>query len=134
MEKFASCTISYEGDVDTLVFDWGKIQFLSDERTTGAKPMSFGSVRLEPGKGHARHNHPDADEYIYVVSGTGEQMLDDHPPVPIKPGACIWIPIGIYHSTLNTGSEPLHLVVVYNPAGPEEGLRIMPDVQIIPPA
>jgi oxalate decarboxylase/phosphoglucose isomerase-like protein (cupin superfamily) len=132
MEKFGSCAISYEGDVDTLVFDWGKIQFLSDERTTGAKPMSFGSVRLEPGKGHSRHNHPDADEYIYVVSGTGEQMLDDHPAVPIKAGACIWIPIGVYHSTLNTGSDALHLVVVYNPAGPEEGLRTMPDVQIIP--
>lgn len=134
MKKYGSCTIAYEGDVDTLVFDWGKIQFLSEERLTGAQSMSFGSVRLEPGKGHTRHNHPDADEYIYVVSGTGEQMLDDQPPAAVGPGACIWIPMGVYHSTVNTGTDTLHLVVVYAPAGAEQVLRAMPDVQIIPPA
>lgn len=134
MKKYGSCTIAYEGDVDTLVFDWGKIQFLSEERLTGAQSMSFGSVRLEPGKGHTRHNHPDADEYIYVVSGTGEQMLDDQPPAAVGPGACIWIPMGVYHSTVNTGTDTLHLVVVYAPAGAEQVLRTMPDVQIIPPA
>jgi oxalate decarboxylase/phosphoglucose isomerase-like protein (cupin superfamily) len=133
VRKFGACFVTYEGDVDTLAFDWGKIRMLSEERVTGSKSMSFGSVRLEPGKGHTRHNHPDADEYIYVVSGTGEQMLDDHPAIPVTPGACIWIPKGTYHSTVNTGPELLHLVVVYAPAGAEAVLRAMPDVQIIPP-
>ena len=106
---------------------------LSEQGVTGSASISFGSVALQPGKGHVRHNHPDADEIIYVVSGEGTQMLDDHEPVPVKPGACIWIPRGIYHSTVNTGPNPLHLVVAYVPAGAEQVLRQSPGVKIIPP-
>jgi oxalate decarboxylase/phosphoglucose isomerase-like protein (cupin superfamily) len=132
MQKFNDCTITYENDVDALTFDWGTVHMLSEERVTGSKSISFGSVMLEQGKGHDRHNHPDADEIIYVVAGEGLQMLDDHEPVAVKPGACIWIPQGIFHSTLNTGSSPMHLVVAYLPAGAEQALRQLPDVKIVP--
>ncbi len=134
MEKFGDCYITYSDDVDTLKFDWGTVQMLGEERVTGGASMSLGVVNLQPGKGHERHNHPDADEFIYVVSGTGEQMLDDNPPATVGPGANIYIPRGIYHSTLNTGDEPMHLIVVYAPAGAEQVLREIPGVEILPPA
>jgi oxalate decarboxylase/phosphoglucose isomerase-like protein (cupin superfamily) len=133
MQKFNDCYITYNDDVDSLVFDWGSVHMLSEERVTGSKSISFGSVVLEPGKGHTRHNHPDADEIIYVVSGEGEQMLDDHEPVKVRPGACMWIPKAIYHATLNTGTSPMHLVVAYLPAGAEQALRTIPGVKIVPP-
>ncbi len=133
MLQFGTTTITYGTDVDTLRFGWGDIQMLSEERVTGVQSMSFGWVVLQPGKGHVRHNHPDSDEYIFVVSGEGEQMLNDEDPVVVKSGACITIPKGVFHSTVNTGSEPLTLVVVYAPAGAEQVLREAPDVQIIPP-
>jgi oxalate decarboxylase/phosphoglucose isomerase-like protein (cupin superfamily) len=132
MQKFNDCTITYNEDVDSLVFDWGTIHSLSDAHVTGSQSISFCSVSVEPGKGHSRHNHPDADEIIYVISGEGEQMLDDHDPVPVKPGACIWVPKGIYHSTLNTGTGMLELVVAYIPAGAEQVLRTLEGVKIIP--
>ncbi|NDJ60447.1 MAG: cupin domain-containing protein [Chloroflexi bacterium] len=132
MQKFNDCYITYNNDVDTLSFDWGKIRMLSEERVTGATSFSFGHVTLEPGKGHVRHNHPTADEVIYVVSGEGQQMLDDQAPVTVTAGACIWIPKGIYHSTINSGTAPMVLVVVYAPAGAEAVLREDPSVQIIP--
>ena len=132
MQTFGDCKITYDNDVDTLAFDWGKIRILSNAETTNAQRFSFGTVELAPGKGHVRHNHPDADEVIYVVSGKGEQMLNDEDPVEVTPGACIYIPQGIFHSTVNTGDEPLHLIVVYAPAGAENVLRGAPDVEIIP--
>ncbi|MDX1992441.1 MAG: cupin domain-containing protein [bacterium] len=132
MQKIGACTITTEADVDSLVFDWGTIHMLSEENVTGSKSISFGTVVLQPGKGHIRHNHPDADEIIYFISGEGEQMLDDHPAVKCTGGACIWIPKGIYHSTVNTGDSPLHLVVAYIPAGSEQALRQDPAVQVIP--
>ena len=132
MEKIGSCTIVYGQDVETLAFDWGNIKLLSEPRVTGGQTMTFGMVVVEPGKGHTRHNHPNADEVIFVISGEGEQMLDDEPPVMIRPGASVYIPRGVYHSTLNTGWEPLRLIVVYAPAGEEEVLRALPDVTIRP--
>ena len=132
MEKIGSCTIAYGNDVETLAFDWGNIKLLSEPDVTGGQTMTFGMVVVEPGKGHARHNHPNADEVIFVISGEADQMLDDQPPVPIRPGASVYIPRGVYHSTLNTGWEPLRLIVVYAPAGEEEVLRALPDVTLVP--
>ena len=132
-KELGSCYITTTDDVDKLEFDWGAIHMLCDERVTGGKSMSFGHVVLELGKGHIRHNHPDADEVIYVVSGEADQMLDDKEPVRVKAGDCMWIPKGVYHSTINKGNEPTHLIVVYAPAGAEAPLRTAPDVKITPP-
>lgn len=130
MKKIGNCLISRNEDVDQLRFDWGTLHFLSAENVTGAKSFSFGHVELAAGKGHVRHNHPDADEIIYVMSGTGEQMLDDEPPTTIRQGDCIWIPKGIYHSTINQGHEAMKLLVVYSPAGAEQVLWQDPGVRV----
>jgi oxalate decarboxylase/phosphoglucose isomerase-like protein (cupin superfamily) len=131
MDKLGSGFITTPQDVDRLEFDWGKIHFLSEPGVTGAKGFSFGLVDLESGKGHARHNHPGSEEIIYVVSGQGEQMVDDRPPVKVGAGSSIYIPADVYHSTLNTGAETLKLIVVYSPPGPERLLRDIPGCQIV---
>jgi oxalate decarboxylase/phosphoglucose isomerase-like protein (cupin superfamily) len=131
MQTIGQCKITRSEDVDGLEFEWGKIRFLSDEPTTGARSFSFGLVELAEGKGHVRHNHPDADEIIYVLSGEGEQMLDDQTPVKVTTGDCMWIPKAVYHSTINTGNALMQLVVVYSPAGAEQALRQDPSVKII---
>lgn len=130
MQKLGSGYITSTQDVDRLEFDWGKIHFLSEPAVTDAKSFSFGVVDLAPGKGHARHNHPGSEEIIYVVSGRGEQMVDDQPPVKVAAGCSIYIPADIYHSTLNTGDKPMQLIVVYSPAGPERLLRDIPGCKV----
>ena len=57
-----------------MAFDWGVIKPL----VAGVSDnVSLMHVVLLPGQGHERHNHPDADEILYVLAGTGEQMVDD---------------------------------------------------------
>ena len=63
-------------DVETLVFDWGSIKWLSEPKVTDTDRFTAGVVVLEPGKGHERHNHPGVEEILYVISGTGEQMVE----------------------------------------------------------
>jgi len=93
-------------------------------------------VDLQKGQGHARHNHPGAEEIIFVVSGTGEQMVEDENGNPVVqqvgPGCTIYVPESRFHSTLNTGDGPMRLFVVYAPAGPEQALRELPDFRLIP--
>ncbi|MGH2460929.1 MAG: cupin domain-containing protein, partial [Chloroflexota bacterium] len=52
-------------DVETQVFDWGTLKWLSEPRVTNAKNIAAGVVILEPGKGHVRHNHPGVEEVLY---------------------------------------------------------------------
>ncbi|GHO96234.1 cupin [Reticulibacter mediterranei] len=118
--------------VSTQTFEWGAIKwFVRPEHISGAG-VTFGEVVLLPGKGHDRHNHPQSEEILYVLSGEGLQMLNDGEPFPIKPGDTIYVPTAMFHSTLNTGWEPLRLLAMYNPAGAEKVLEALPDFQEIP--
>ncbi len=124
-------------DVETQVFDWGTIKWLSEVRVTGQQSSTGGLVILDPGKGHARHNHPGSDEILYFISGEGVQMIEDDAGNPMerhmKAGDMAFIPESTYHSTINTGWEPLRILAIYSPGGPEAILRGLPDCVIVPP-
>ena len=103
---------------------------------TTAERFSAGVVSLEPGKGHERHNHPGVEEILYVLSGTGEQTVDIAGKTlrrEVRAGVLIHIPPNIYHSTVNIGQEPMQLLAIYAPPGPEAELRAMEGVRIEPP-
>ena len=123
-------------DVAAFGFDWGRLALTVGPDVNGATRFSGGVVDLPAGQGHSRHNHPGAEEIIFVIAGEGEQMVEDPDGKPVTravgPGATIFVPESRYHSTLNTGSGPMQLFVVYSPAGPEQGLRELPDFRLLP--
>ncbi|NKB69404.1 MAG: cupin domain-containing protein [Candidatus Latescibacteria bacterium] len=123
-------------DVETQVFDWGRLSWLSEPRVTAAERFSTGYVRLEPGKGHDRHNHPYSEEILYVISGRGNQTVELESRTlekEIGPGELVHIPTAAFHSTVNTGTEPMELIAIYAPFGPEAELRRMEGVEIEAP-
>ncbi|MCC7021502.1 MAG: cupin domain-containing protein [Thermomicrobiales bacterium] len=116
----------------THTFDWGATKWLVSPATTPGARLTFGEVLVLPGQGHSRHNHPDAEEVLYVLSGEGEQVVDDGEPFPFRAGDVLYIPAGAFHSTLNTGWEPMRLIALYNPGGAERALAELPDYQETP--
>ncbi len=130
----------YPDEVETQIFDWGSIKWLSEPRVTGTERFTMGVVVLEPGKGHTRHNHPGVEEILYIVSGEGEQMVEvpdgqggmRPERQPVRAGMLVHIPADIYHETINTGWEPLKLVAIYAPPGPEAILRAMEGCTVVP--
>jgi len=125
----------YPKDVEAFGFDWGRLALTVAPEVNDARRFSGGVVDLPSGQGHARHNHPGAEEIIFVISGEGEQMVEDAEGNPVTrkvgPGCTVFVPESRFHSTLNTGRGPMQLFVVYSPAGPELGLRELPDFRLI---
>jgi oxalate decarboxylase/phosphoglucose isomerase-like protein (cupin superfamily) len=117
----------------TQTFEWGAIKWLVTPEATEGAGITFGEVVLQPGKGHDRHNHPQSEEVLYVLSGEGEQILDDGEPFPVKAGDTIYVPIAMFHSTRNTGWAPMRLLALYSPAGAEKALEGLPDFEQLPP-
>jgi oxalate decarboxylase/phosphoglucose isomerase-like protein (cupin superfamily) len=128
----------YPRQVNTFAFDWGRLALTVAPEVNRAERFSGGVVDLAQGQGHSRHNHPGAEEIIFVISGNGEQMVEDDNGNPIVekvgPGCTIYVPESRYHSTVNTGDGPMQLFVVYSPAGPELALRDLPDFRLVPPS
>ena len=124
-------------DVETLQFDWGRISMTVSPAACGSDGFSAGIVVMEKGGGHGRHNHPGAEEIIHVISGEGEQMVEDAEGRPIirkiGPGTSVYVPASRYHSTANTGDGSMTVFVVYAPSGPEQALRTLPGCQVLPP-
>ncbi|TMR97902.1 cupin domain-containing protein [Nonomuraea basaltis] len=117
-------------NVPTMAFDWGSIKWFVTPSAIPGASSTLGEVIVNPGKGHARHNHPNAEEIIYVISGEGRQMVDDGEEFTIKEGDTVHIPIGAYHSTYNTTWRPLRLIVTYTPGGEEKALEAAPDLKL----
>jgi oxalate decarboxylase/phosphoglucose isomerase-like protein (cupin superfamily) len=117
----------------TMTFEWGVIKPLVATDNTEDPAVSLMHVVLLPGQGHERHNHPGSDEILYILSGRGEQMVDDGEPFPVGPGQGVFIPKGAFHSTVNTGWEPMTILAVYAPAGAEEALKALPDYREVAP-
>ncbi len=126
----------YPGDVDAFGFDWGHLSVVLGPQVNGAQNFSAAVVTVPPGQGHSRHNHPGAEEIIFILEGTGAQMVEDDTGMPhteqVKAGCCVFIPESRFHSTLNTGTTDMKIFVVYSPIGPEQALRSLPDFRIIP--
>ena len=124
-----------EADVETQVFDWGRLSWLSEPRVTAAEKFSAGVVSLSAGQGHTRHNHPGCEEILYVLSGRGLQVVEAASGTEereIGAGVLVHIPPDVYHSTVNTGEEPMRILAIYAPPGPEAELREMEGVRIEP--
>lgn len=127
-------------DVPTSVFDWGRIKFLCEPGVTNAEHLTVGLVRLDPGQGHLRHNHPGSEEILFVLSGEGEQMVETDLEerggeprfFPVSADSLVHIPASVYHQTVNTGAAPMFLLAVYSPCGPEDVIRALPDCRELP--
>lgn len=77
----------------------------------GAEAMFVGQQWLQPGRRVLLHTHP-VEEAIVVLAGVGEATLGDE-RVPISAETSLYIPPGLPHGFRNTGSTPLHVLVVF---------------------
>ena len=136
MEKFKGKRFVSPDDVETQVFPWGSISWLSEPRVTGTDNMTLGVVTQLPGGGHDSHNHPGCEELIYVIEGEGEQILEIDGKTEkqsIKKGDLVHIPPGVFHSSVSTGGGSMVSLAIYQFPGPEAKLRNDPECKIEPP-
>lgn len=117
--------------VETIVTDWTTAKVMCGPDVNGSEAMGAVSLFFEPGHGHSRHIHQDADQIIFVVSGEGEHVIEQadgsSTREKVGPGSLIYIPKGNFHSTFNTGWEPMRVLAVFSPPGPVQALRAVGD-------
>lgn len=94
--------------------------WLSTPELTGSEQLIAVRVEVEPGNGHPFHRHPTMDEMIYVLSGKGEQWLEEDTRMLGKDEA-VFIPKGKVHAIYNTGNEPLIFLAILSPVDDLDG-------------
>jgi mannose-6-phosphate isomerase-like protein (cupin superfamily) len=85
-------------------------------------------MAIPPGGRHVNelHIHPDAEELVVILRGTGTFVLDGK-TLPVQAEDVIYIPSGAEHELRNTGEEMLFCLFINVPVG--EGLNKLKEAQ-----
>ena len=111
-------------ETEPEVLDWGRLRWLSNPPSTGAKDLTVINVTLAPGKGHDFHKHPDQEEVIYVVTGKVEQWVDREKRI-LAAGDSAFLPAGTVHASFNVGGTDANIVAILGPCVGEKGYEVV---------
>ncbi|MBX0304349.1 cupin domain-containing protein [Haloarcula salinisoli] len=86
------------------------------EVVMGTDEAQAAEMTVEPGRsvGGPDNYHPDSDQWLFVVSGTGVATVDGDEQ-RIEAGDLLRIEAGERHGIANDGEEPLETVNFYTP-------------------
>ena len=84
---------------------------LQDNKTL--KNLVLSSTLLKPNQETRGHSHDGQEEVYYFIEGRGEILLEDK-YLDIQAGDIILIPDGAYHKVINTTSEYLYFICVFD--------------------
>lgn len=80
-------------------------------KAVGSQNMFLGQQWLQPGDRVLRHSHP-VDEAVMFLAGSGEAVMGEE-TVTFEAGTSLFFPAGLVHGFRNTGSEELHVIIVF---------------------
>lgn len=82
----------------------------------GTRRSQAATMVLRPGQstGGSDNVHEEADQWLYVISGTGRAVIGGR-AVALDPGTLLLIEAGETHGIRNIGDEPLVTINLYSP-------------------
>ena len=73
-------------------------------------------IKIAPGQTvRPAHSHPNGEEVIYIVTGTGKVMIEGEVQ-PVKAGSAVLFPQGKIHMLRNSGTEEMKVACFFAPA------------------
>ena len=77
-------------------------------------------MTIPPGGEIGDEVHPDTDQVLTFVDGTGEARLDGE-TTGVEPNDLVFVRAGTRHNFVNTGDRPLRLITIYAPPEHDPG-------------
>jgi quercetin dioxygenase-like cupin family protein len=119
-----SVPVLHEDDVDALALPGRQLRWLVASGALPAEHCSACMIRVAPGdKVRPAHSHPNGEEVIYIVHGSGRVMVDGE-VAAVKAGSTVLFPRGKVHMLHNTGAEDMKVVCFFAPATSLENYKM----------
>jgi quercetin dioxygenase-like cupin family protein len=105
----------HEDDIDALPLPGRALSWVVAPGALGANHCSACVIRVAPGdKVRPAHSHPNGEEVIYIVRGTGRVLVAGEVS-GVKAGSVVLFPQGAVHMLHNTGEEEMKVVCFFAP-------------------
>ncbi len=107
----------HESDVEELDIPGRRLRWLVADDRIKAENCAVCVIRVAPGDTvRAAHSHPEGEEVIYIMTGSGRVLVDGE------------VPQGKPQMLHNTGDEEMKVVCFFAPATSLANYRIHEDV------
>jgi quercetin dioxygenase-like cupin family protein len=105
----------HESDAEELDLPGRQLRWVVSDATLKARHCSACVIRIAPGERvRPAHSHPNGEEVIYIVSGSGRALVDGE-VTAVKAGTTVLFPQGQVHMLHNTGLEEMKVVCFFAP-------------------
>lgn len=111
-----SVPLIHENDAESLDLPGRNLRWLVNADLLGSKHLSMCVIKVEPGETvRPAHSHPNGEEVIYIVSGSGRVMVNGEVS-PVREGTAVLFPQGQVHMLQNTGDTQMKVACFFAPA------------------
>jgi quercetin dioxygenase-like cupin family protein len=117
-----------ENSIAALDLPGRKLRWLMTGNNVDARHCSMAMILVAPGETvRPAHSHPNGEEIIYIVHGSGKVMIEGVVE-PVKEGSAVLFPQGKVHMLRNTGAEEMKVVCFFAPATNLDNYRFFDDI------
>jgi quercetin dioxygenase-like cupin family protein len=118
-----------ESSIEPLDLPGRHLRWLVTQDNVGAQHCSMCMIQVAPGETvRPAHSHPNGEEIIYIVRGSGKVMIEGVVE-PVKEGSAVLFPQGKVHMLRNTGSVEMKVVCFFAPATNLDNYKFFDDVE-----
>jgi quercetin dioxygenase-like cupin family protein len=106
------------------------VWWLIGREETGARDIVFNVTEFPPHKVHEIHRHPNCEEALYVLKGSGLHLSEGE-PVRQAEGEVVFIEAGEWHGFMNDTDSPTTVIAVFGGIGgyEEAGYEVHPTLE-----
>jgi uncharacterized cupin superfamily protein len=123
-----SVRIIHEGDIEETALPGRYMRWLVNAERLGAQHLSVCTIRVAPGeKVRPAHAHPNGEELIYIIHGSGRVVVDGEVEA-VKEGSAVLFPQGSVHMLQNTGGDDMKVICFFAPPSNLSTYKFFDDV------
>jgi len=118
----------HESQAPVVELPGRKLSWLVGNEELRARNCSVCTIVIPPGeKARPAHSHPQGEEVVYILSGTGRALVAGE-VAPVTAGSIVVFPKAAVHMLHNTGRDELKAICFFAPATTLENYKMFEDV------
>ena len=121
--------VVHENDIEEIALPGRDLRWLVTKERLDAKHLSMCVIRVQPGQTvKPAHSHPNGEEVIYIVSGSGRVFVDGSVD-SVREGSAVLFPQGSVHMLQNTGDEEMKVACFFAPPSDLGTYKFFEDIE-----
>ena len=117
-----------EKTIQALDLPGRHLRWIVNNETAGASHCSMCVIEVQPGQTvKPAHSHPNGEEIIYLLSGTGRVWIEGAVE-PVRAGCAVLFEQGKIHMLQNNGSELMKVACFFAPATSLDNYQFFEDI------